>query len=152
MVNSFIYGSHKRTLLHKAAEIGDRSICNLLIDHGADVNKEDARKQTPLFLAAKNGHEDICKVLIEKCSFVNIKDYTGKTPLMIAAKKSFEDVCKILIVNGADPWEMNDSKVTALNLIGNNINDKFKLWRTEFGKMSNSLYYCTRSESIYDFF
>ena len=44
LVNGFIYDYRKRTLLHKAAQIGDHKICELLIDHGADVNKEDARK------------------------------------------------------------------------------------------------------------
>ena len=61
-----MYGTHRRTILHKAAEIGDRRVCDLLIDYGANVNKEDARKRTPLMVAADKGHEDICDVLIKK--------------------------------------------------------------------------------------
>lgn len=140
MINSFIYGNHKRTLLHKAAEIGDYNICKLLIDHGADVRKEDTRKRTPLFLAVQKGHVDICNVLIENGASVNIKDATGKTPLLIAASKSLEETCKILVLNGANPFD-NDNFLlgTVLPVHGNpaysNEFHMLKLWRADFGKM-----------------
>ena len=94
MVNSFKYGSRKRTLLHKAAQIGDCSICDLLISRGANVNMEDAHNQTPLWIAANEGHADICNVLIQKDAFIDAMDAAKITPLLIASKKRHKDVCK----------------------------------------------------------
>lgn len=131
MVNSFTYGSHRRTLLHKAAEIGDHGICTLLLDHGADINKKDARKQTPLWFAAKKGHADICNLLINKGAFVSTRDATGKTPICTAVEKLFEDVCKILIVNGAS-YDGSHS----FFMLSEKMREKFRLWKAEFGKMS----------------
>ena len=99
LVNGFMYGYRKRTLLHKAAQIGDRRVCELLIDHGADVNKEDARNQTPLWVAAEEGHLEICRVLILNGASANQKDSTQRTPICIATRKKHEDVCMILIDN-----------------------------------------------------
>lgn len=138
LINSFMYGTHRRTILHKAAEIGDRRVCDLLIDYGADVNKEDARKRTPLWVAADKGHEDICDVLIQKGAFVDQKDATKKTPLWIAVSRNHEDVCKILIDNGADIFkrdEIGDEVVPRLS--HTRIVYLCNKWHIEYGKMSN---------------
>ena len=140
MVNSYLYGTHKRTVLHKAVEIGDRSICNLLIDHGASVNKEDARLHTPLWLAAEKGHGDICKFLIKKGALVSEVDRVWRTPLWIAASNSHEEVCKILINNGAN-------FVTEIqnNFFLPDIEDIFQqleLWHSEYGKIFNLVTFC----------
>ena len=134
MVDSYLYGRHKRTLLHKAAEIGDRRICNLLIDYHADVNKEDVRRQTLLWIAAKKGHGDICDLLIRNGAIVN-KDAYEKTPLWIAASKAHEGVCKILINNGADLGELNDCPFYPNRLSVFDIFQRLKFWHSEYGKM-----------------
>ena len=56
----------KRTALHHAAEHGNLQICQILLNHGADVNKKDAREYTPLWLAARKGNIDICHLLINE--------------------------------------------------------------------------------------
>ena len=138
MVNSYLYGTHKRTLLHKAAEIGDWSICNLLIDRGANVNKEDASWHTPLWLAAWKGHGDICNLLIKKGAFVSEVDRYRRTPLWIAASNSHEEVCKILINNGANVVKEIE---IYMNLPGSEANfdifQQLKFWHSEYGKMFN---------------
>ena len=106
-----MYGYRKRTLLHKAAQIGDPVVCQLLIDHGADVNKQDARKQTPLWVSAEEGHKDICEVLIQNGASVGKEDASQRTPLWIAAHKKHEDVCKILIDNGAEIFEKDELRI-----------------------------------------
>ena len=130
-----MYGCRKRTLLHKAAQIGDHRICELLIDHGADVNKKDARKQTPLWVAAEEGHKDICEVLIQNGASVNEEDATEKTPFWIAARKKHEDVCKILIDHGAgisDKYEFRIRKVFDDPLI---LTRRIERWLFERSKM-----------------
>ena len=108
-----MYGYRKRTLLHKAAQIGDPVVCQLLMDHGADVNKRDARKQTPLWVSAEEGHKDICEVLIQNGASVDKKDASQRTPLWIAVHKKHEDVCKILIDNGAEIFAKNELRIGA---------------------------------------
>ena len=136
-----MYGYRKRTLLHKAAQIGDRRVCELLIDHGADVNKQDARKQTPLSVAAEEGHKDICEVLIQNGASIDEKDVTRRTPLSIAARKNHEDVCKILIDNGANIFEENELG-RGLALTENNLwFERFRCWDFENSKIFNPLHY-----------
>ena len=137
MVNSFIYGSHKRTLLHKAAEIGDLGICQVLIKYEAEVNKQDARKQTPLWFAAKEGHGDICNVLIQNGAFVDAKDNAEETPLWIAAIKGHENVCKMLIENGASINAVLQFQYGTPNriLVDEDMWKRFMKWNSEYGNM-----------------
>ena len=145
LVNVFMYGYHRRSLLHKAAEIGDRRICKLLIDHGADVNKQDAKKRTPLWIAAEKGHEDVCDVLMQNDAFVDKPDASKKTPLWIAASKGHENVCQILIDNGAECLAshlgIRDSGIGFYNIFERfNMSHRYFKWFIEYGKMIN-LYY-----------
>lgn len=130
-----MFGNHKRTLLHKAAEIGDPTICNLLIDHGADVNNQDTRKKTPLWLAAKEGHGDICSMLIQNGAFVDMKCTTGETALWIAGILGHEDTCKILINNGADVCVVNALGFSIHHSIDCNMSKRFYRWHFEYSKM-----------------
>ena len=135
LVNSFMYGYRKQTLLHKATQIGHLEVCELLIDHGADVNKQDARKQTSLWVAAEEGHTDICKVLIQNGASVDKKDVAKRTPFWIAAHKKHYDVCKILIHNGASFYEKDGLGIGVND--GDECYSMFKQWDSEYGKMFN---------------
>lgn len=129
LVNGFIYGYRKRTLLHKAAQIGDCSICDLLISRGANVNMEDAHNQTPLWIAANEGHADICNVLIQKDAFIDAMDAAKITPLLIASKKRYKDVCKTLILNGAVETNSEDVLAQCYSIKEN------MHWRAEYSKI-----------------
>lgn len=137
MVNSFMYGSHKRSILHKAAEVGDSRLCEILIAHGADVNKQDTRKQTPLWVAAEKGNGDVCKVLIQNGAFVDKEDATGKTPLWLAASKTREDICKMLIDRGADIVAKDELGISVCNLVDQDMKEQFEKWKKEYGKIIN---------------
>ena len=132
-----MYGYRKRTLLHKAAQIGDHRICELLIDHGADVNNKDTRKQTPLWVAAEEGHKDICEVLIQNGASVNEKDVTEKTPFWIAARKKHEDVCKILIDHGAGICDEDESGMSHRKVLDDPlmVTPRSSRWLSERGKI-----------------
>ena len=136
LVNGFMYGYLKRTLLHKAAEIGDRRVCELLVDHGADINKQDARNQTPLWVAAEEGHLEICRVLIRNGTSVNQKDSTQRTPIWIAARKKHEDVCKILIDNGACLFKEDELGTDAKTALDDPLMfERLRRWHVKYGKM-----------------
>ena len=137
IVNSFMYGSYKRTLLHKAAETGDFTICNILIDKGADVNKEDIKKKTPLWCAAKKGHKDVCSVLIQKGAIVDKTDIDWKTALWIAASKRHQEVCQILIHNGASLSSWDAFNIKIMDLVNSDMGKQLIKWNIEYSKRFN---------------
>jgi len=53
------------TPLHIADEKRFIAIVKCLIEHGADINKENKYCQTPLIKACKNGNEALVKYLLE---------------------------------------------------------------------------------------
>ena len=138
-----MYGYRKRTLLHKAAQIGDRRVCELLIiDHGVDVNKQDARKQTPLWVAAEEGHKDICEVLIQNGASVDENDVTQRTPLWIAAHKKHMDVFKILVDNGADIYHRDEFGSYPKKLLDDSfLRKRLGCWWDEYSKIFNLSHY-----------
>ncbi|ORX86825.1 ankyrin, partial [Anaeromyces robustus] len=60
---------------------GNEYITKYLVDHGADVNKEDINGNTPIFFACQSGNENIVKYLVEHGADINKKDKTGIRPL-----------------------------------------------------------------------
>jgi len=50
-------------------------VVKILIEHGADVNKEDIHGQTPSFFAYMNGYLDIVEFLIKHGAYVNYDDF-----------------------------------------------------------------------------
>ena len=123
-------------MLHKTAQIGDRGVCELLIHHGADVNKQDAKKQTSLWVAAEEGHEGICEVLIQNGASVNESDAAKRSPLWIAARKKHFDVCKILIDNGARLYQEDELGICVLMACDDIPMLKQMLyWHNEYSKM-----------------
>lgn len=98
-----IYSTSCATLLHIAACKNDVTMCNLLIDRGADINAKNDNGETPLHLAAYNGYTNICKLLIDKGANVNAKQWCGgMTPLHRAVCRNKLETCKVLIKNNAN--------------------------------------------------
>ncbi|KPM35886.1 hypothetical protein AK830_g10674 [Neonectria ditissima] len=62
LVNAFDH--EKRTVLHYAASQGNRSIVEMLLNSGADIDAQDGSGQTPLSLAVSQSHEDVAVCLI----------------------------------------------------------------------------------------
>ena len=94
--------SRKTSLLYFAARCGHKSIVEMLIDKGANINHAKNNGVTPLFIAAENGHKDIVEIFINKGTDINRAQYQGATPLLIAAENGHNDIVKMLIENGAD--------------------------------------------------
>ena len=94
------------TAVFEAAMRGDDEILELLLRHGADINKA-----TPIVLASAKGNYYAVYTLIKHGANVNPdinqlgKDKYGETkssPLMAALFNRHEKVAKLLIENGAD--------------------------------------------------
>ncbi|XP_060072273.1 uncharacterized protein LOC132552149 [Ylistrum balloti] len=69
-------------LLHKAVGNNDLRMTKLLLDHGAEVNKQDSMYQTALLQSTSPDVDiEISKTLIEAGGVINIKDMYERTPL-----------------------------------------------------------------------
>lgn len=56
------------TLLHKAAEAGNKVFVKILLEKGANVNSKNSLEQTPLHIAVTNNRDEIAKLLLEHVS------------------------------------------------------------------------------------
>ncbi|KAI8905484.1 ankyrin repeat-containing domain protein [Gorgonomyces haynaldii] len=83
-------------LLHSAYS-GHLSVCQLLIDAGADVNHR-VRGRTALKAAAEQGHADVCVLLIENGADPDLfMDW-----YQLGRSRSFESVLESMLEHGAD--------------------------------------------------
>lgn len=55
-----------RTALHWAAENGNESTVQILLEKGVEVSREDSCRNTALHRAIRNGHLEVAMVLVEK--------------------------------------------------------------------------------------
>ena len=84
-----------------AAENGDVTAGQLLLDSGADPNV--ASHAWPVHFAAGNGHAEFVELLLEYDSEVHCLDEEGGTPLMDAAAGGHLAVVEMLLEAGSDP-------------------------------------------------
>lgn len=84
------------TALHRAAEYGHLELAQLLISHGAEVDRRDyspVGPMTPLHLAAHQGHVAVVKELLHNGADVNTRGNMGGPLLnfMLWSKSSISD-------------------------------------------------------------
>ena len=65
-----------------AAKNGAENLCQLLLQHGANINARDKDGRTPLALAVINKHTAVVKLLIAQGADVNTINVRGNTPLI----------------------------------------------------------------------
>ncbi|QKX55818.1 uncharacterized protein TRUGW13939_02916 [Talaromyces rugulosus] len=118
--NSTIHkGGKHYTLLGYAAEQGEREIVSLLLDHGADIEKENKCGWRPVHLACYRGHARIAEILIEAGADVHVATvewnephirpqgiyqgtpWTGQ-PLHLAAMSGLAGIVQLLLEQGVD--------------------------------------------------
>jgi ankyrin repeat protein len=54
----------------------------LVVEHGADINKENIYGETPLFYACRSGNKDIVKYLVENGADINKENDINETPII----------------------------------------------------------------------
>jgi ankyrin repeat protein len=62
------------TPLHYAAYQGHETVCELLLDHGANINITNASGCTPLFYASQQSRVAVAKLLLEKGGDITIAE------------------------------------------------------------------------------
>eukprot|EP00894_Picocystis_sp_ML_P000725 jgi/Pico_ML_1/51242/g192.t1 len=70
--------------IHYAAYNGSKDMVELLIRHGADVNRKERDSYTPLHYAVFFRHYDVVEQLLEAGADPNEPDGEGRTPLQRA--------------------------------------------------------------------
>ena len=90
------------TPLHTAVNYGQAEIADLLVNNGADVNKQDKFGWAPLHDAASLGYVALAARLLRAGARVDIKNVHGFTPLANAARHEQLAVIKLLVQAGAD--------------------------------------------------
>ncbi|HUX44214.1 MAG TPA: ankyrin repeat domain-containing protein, partial [Terracidiphilus sp.] len=67
-----------------AASDGRTAIATVLLEHGADVNRQSSNGNTPLHLAAKWNRIETAKLLLASGADVTIRNENGETPQELA--------------------------------------------------------------------
>lgn len=84
----------------------------LLLQHGANVNKQSTEGHSALQYAASKGWQTICEELLNKKADVDIRDNRGATPLHRAASRGHVKIVKILLDHKANLSTDNLNKQT----------------------------------------
>uniref|UniRef100_A0A8D8VIP2 Ankyrin repeat and MYND domain-containing protein 2 n=2 Tax=Cacopsylla melanoneura TaxID=428564 RepID=A0A8D8VIP2_9HEMI len=81
-----LYDDHGMTPLQHAAYKGNKQICQLLLDHGADVNSgRHEHGYSALHFAALSGKDDVCACLLSAGAKTNATNSVGRTATQMAA-------------------------------------------------------------------
>lgn len=101
--------------LCRFVEAGHRSLIDLFLAAGVDVNAADERGRTPLLLATLHEDWPLALRLIETGADPARADATGTTPAMVAALRGHLPTLRALLAKGADPNTADANGHTALH-------------------------------------
>ena len=101
----------------------NEKVVKLLIDHGSDINADEA-SNTVLHLAVKKGYFEVVKYLLEKGANISSFNEDWETPLELAISGKDIETIKILIDYGADFKTKNWAGKSGLDLCRVNQNGK----------------------------
>ncbi|XP_077398421.1 histone-lysine N-methyltransferase EHMT1 isoform X2 [Vanacampus margaritifer] len=91
---------NKRTPLHAAAEGGQKEICHMLVQAGANLETCDEDHRTPLMDACENNHIETVMYLLRAGANAMHKDVEGFTCLHLAAKSGHYNIVEHLLYTG----------------------------------------------------
>ncbi|KAI1053810.1 hypothetical protein LB507_007482 [Fusarium sp. FIESC RH6] len=97
-----IRSSFSAAALHYVCFVQSKSLADLLINNGAELDAVDESGGTPLFLALEWGNIEIAKALLSRGVSVTLPDKSGQTPLHIVAEQGNVDLARQILDRGAD--------------------------------------------------
>lgn len=99
-----------RTSLHRAVATGSEPLARLLLEHGADITKQDNWGNTALHIAAESGGVELVTLLLGRSADPGQVNYMGRNVLFSAVQGRNEAVVRLLLdsrlvpVNSRDSW------------------------------------------------
>jgi len=98
------------TPFHAACASGERSLCELLLAHGAELTAKSSNLLTALHFAAFGGNVDVCELVIstakKRCpslkNFLEERDVEDATALHMSCSKGYTGVTELLLRHGVD--------------------------------------------------
>ena len=90
-----------QTALQLAVLNGFEDICQVLINHGGDVDKANAENNCLLNMAAWRGYSNVVQMLVSHGAELNTSNNHGSTSLNTAAYRGYPTITQILIDAGA---------------------------------------------------
>lgn len=110
----------KSSLLRSAAYEGHLTICQYLIQEGADPLGIGEWGYSILHSAAKSGKAEIIQFFSSNSKLINSINDSESTPLIIAAKNGHLEACEILLKAGADYLITNTEGRNAMHFAARN--------------------------------
>ena len=115
-------GKDGTTLLHIAADNGDKEMIEYLIGKGIPVNIRDMEDETPFMRAVFGDHRDAVLLLYKLGAKINVQGRNGMTPLMLALINKNLAISAGLLKCNADLYPSNSEGRAALRyaaMLGN---------------------------------
>ena len=85
-----------KTVLHRAAQVGNAPAVALLLKSGAPIDPKTQWKETPLHMAARTNRLECVKQLVEAGASTSAETYGGDTALGLATKYKFTALAEYL--------------------------------------------------------
>eukprot|EP00439_Symbiodinium_sp_Y106_P036611 s763_g4.t1 len=115
------WGGHKH---FRVFDGGSLKIARLLLEAGADKDKQDREGHTALMLAAESGHAEIVRLLLEAGAHKDLSeedpDGDALTALVLAARNGHVEIARLLLEAGDNEDLPNPDHPTALVLAARN--------------------------------
>jgi cytohesin len=102
MVSALLVRGAQRPALHEAILHGQTDLVRVLLEGGADPNRQSPEGSTPLDDACLKGEKEIVSLLIAHGAKVGVRNKSGATPLHDAALGGNRDVIQLLLEHGAE--------------------------------------------------
>lgn len=101
LLNNYFDKDQRSLPLTRSVWIGSKKITNLLINLGADLNKQVKNGFSPIFYACERGHFDLLNFLLEKKKInIFLEDNFGRNCLDIAVIKGYYNCALVLVKKG----------------------------------------------------